>query len=161
MQSKTYDKFWCATEEGHHQISCSDERALLTDITIRKVYRRTQMCAPDDHSEYLVHCQAFVDGSSCEGNKSCSIDISSRDYLQCGDKSYAPTYFFVRYTCTQSKLRKSIVTRLLFLFFLSLLVHTMCVDNEPIRNTLYGFIVSPAYPHPMADNLKCSINIGK
>ena len=105
MQSKTYDKFWCATEEGHHQISCSDEHALLTDITILKVYRRTQMCAPDDHSEYLVHCQAFVDGSSCEGNKSCSIDISSRDYLQCGDKSYAPTYFFVKYTCIQSKYR--------------------------------------------------------
>jgi len=36
----------------------------------------------------------------------------------------------------------------------------MCADKEPIRNTLYGFIVSPAYPHPMADNLKCSINIG-
>jgi hypothetical protein len=36
----------------------------------------------------------------------------------------------------------------------------MCMDTEPIRNTLYGFIVSPAYPHPMADNLKCSINIG-
>lgn len=43
--------------------------------------------------------------------------------------------------------------------FLSV-VHTMCADKEPIRNTLYGFIVSPAYPHPMADNLKCSINIG-
>ncbi|CAF1521161.1 unnamed protein product [Adineta ricciae] len=139
VQSKTYDKFWCATEEGHHQISCSDERALLTDITIRKVYRRTQMCAPDDHSEYLVHCQAFVDGSSCEGNKSCSIDISSRDYLQCGDKSYAPTYFFVKYTCIQ--------------------IHTMCTDTTPIRNTLYGYIISPAYPHPMADNLTCSITI--
>ncbi len=36
----------------------------------------------------------------------------------------------------------------------------MCADTTPIRNTLYGFIVSPAYPHPMADNLKCSINIG-
>jgi hypothetical protein len=36
----------------------------------------------------------------------------------------------------------------------------MCVDAAPIRNTLYGFIVSPGYPHPMADNIKCSINIG-
>ena len=41
------------------------------------------------------------------------------------------------------------------------LVHTMCTDTAPIRNTLNGFIVSPAYPHPMADNLKCSINIGR
>ncbi|UJR22979.1 hypothetical protein I4U23_026006 [Adineta vaga] len=139
VQSKTYDKFWCATEEGHHQISCGDERALLTDITIRKVYRRTQMCAPDDHSEYLVHCQAFIDGSSCEGNKTCSIEISSRDYLQCGDKTYPPTYFFVKYTCIQ--------------------MHTMCTDTTPIRNTLYGYIISPAYPHPMADNLTCSITI--
>lgn len=100
--AKTYDKFWCATEEGHHQISCSDDRALLTDVSIRKVYRRTQMCAPDDHSEYLVHCQAFIDASACEGNKTCTIDISSRDYLQCGEKTYAPTYFFVKYTCIQS-----------------------------------------------------------
>jgi hypothetical protein len=36
----------------------------------------------------------------------------------------------------------------------------MCTDILPIRNTLYGYIVSPAYPHPMADNLKCSISIG-
>ncbi len=36
----------------------------------------------------------------------------------------------------------------------------MCTDKLPIRNTLYGYIVSPAYPHPMADNLKCSISIG-
>lgn len=41
------------------------------------------------------------------------------------------------------------------------LVYTMCTDTEPLRNTLYGFIVSPGYPHPMADNLKCSISIGK
>ena len=38
--------------------------------------------------------------------------------------------------------------------------YTMCIDKSPIRNTLYGYIVSPGYPHPMADNLKCSINIG-
>ncbi|CAF1129590.1 unnamed protein product [Adineta steineri] len=139
IASKTYDRFWCATEEGHHQISCSDERALLTDISIRKVYRRTGMCEPDDHSEYLVNCQAFIDGSSCEGNKTCSIEISSRDYVQCGDKSYAPTYFFVQYTCIQ--------------------IHTMCTDTMPIRNTLYGYILSPAYPHPMGDNLTCSMTI--
>jgi hypothetical protein len=36
----------------------------------------------------------------------------------------------------------------------------MCTETLPIRNTLYGYIVSPAYPHPMADNLKCSISIG-
>jgi hypothetical protein len=36
----------------------------------------------------------------------------------------------------------------------------MCIDTIPIRNTLYGYIISPAYPHPMADNLKCSISIG-
>jgi hypothetical protein len=36
----------------------------------------------------------------------------------------------------------------------------MCADTASIRNTLYGYIVSPAYPHPMADNLKCSLNIG-
>ena len=41
------------------------------------------------------------------------------------------------------------------------LAHTMCTDSTPIRNTLYGFIVSPGYPHPMGDNLKCSINIGR
>jgi hypothetical protein len=56
------------------------------------------------------------------------------------------------------------VTCVTFLFdmkaFASFLVHTMCVDTTPLRNTLYGFIVSPAYPHPMADNLKCSISIG-
>ena len=28
----------------------------------------------------------------------------------------------------------------------------MCTDTIPIRNTLYGYIISPAYPHPMADN---------
>ena len=37
----------------------------------------------------------------------------------------------------------------------------MCMSVSPIRNTLYGYIVSPAYPHPMADNLKCSISIGR
>ncbi|CAF0948702.1 unnamed protein product [Rotaria sp. Silwood1] len=137
--SKTYEKFWCATEEGYHQLSCSDETALLTDITIIKVYRRGQMCEPDVHSEYLIHCQSYVDGSLCEGNKTCSIAISSRDYIQCEDKIYTPTYFFVKYTCTQ--------------------IHTMCIDTEPIRNTLHGYIISPAYPHPMADNLKCSITI--
>lgn len=103
VSAKTYDKFWCATEEGHHQLSCPDESALLTDVIIRKVYRRTQMCAPDIHSEYLIQCQELIDGSSCEGNKTCSIEVSSRNYLQCGDKSYTPTYFFVKYTCTQSK----------------------------------------------------------
>lgn len=139
VSSKTYEKFWCATEEGQHQLSCPDESALLTDVTIRKVYRRTEMCEPDDHSDYLVHCQGFIDASNCEGKKTCSIEVSSRNYIQCENKKYAPTYFFVKYTCTQ--------------------IHTMCVDKEPIRNTLYGFIVSPAYPHPMADNLKCSINI--
>lgn len=36
----------------------------------------------------------------------------------------------------------------------------MCTNNIPIRNTLHGYIVSPSYPHPMADNLKCSISIG-
>ncbi|CAF3328105.1 unnamed protein product [Rotaria sp. Silwood1] len=139
ISSKTYDKFWCTTEEGHHQLSCPDETALLTEVTIRKVYRRTQMCEPDVHSDYLIHCQELIDGSLCEGNKTCSIEVSSRNYIQCGDKAYAPTYFFVKYTCTQ--------------------IYTMCIDAAPIRNTLYGFIVSPAYPHPMADNLKCSINI--
>ncbi|CAF0789143.1 unnamed protein product [Rotaria sordida] len=137
--SKTYEKFWCTTEEGIHQLSCTDETALLIDITISKVYRRTQMCEPDIHSEYLLHCQSYIDGSSCEGNKTCSIEISSRDYIQCEDKTYTPTYFFVKYTCTQ--------------------IHTMCTDAEPIRNTLHGYIISPAYPHPMADNLKCSITI--
>lgn len=137
--SKTYDRFLCATEEGYHQISCPDDKALLTDISVRKVHRRTQMCAPDDHSDYLVHCQSFIDASTCEGNQTCSIEFSSRDYLQCGEKNYAPTYFYIQYTCIQ--------------------IHTMCTDTAPIRNTLNGYIVSPAYPHPMADNLKCSINI--
>jgi hypothetical protein len=36
----------------------------------------------------------------------------------------------------------------------------MCTDTAPIRNTLYGYIISPTYPHPMADNLTCSITIG-
>jgi hypothetical protein len=36
----------------------------------------------------------------------------------------------------------------------------MCIDTAPIRNTLYGYIISPTYPHPMADNLTCSITIG-
>lgn len=139
VSTKSYDKFWCATEEGLHQISCPDDQELLTDVTIRKVYRRTQMCEPDDHTEFLIHCQAYVDSSLCEGNQTCSIQISSRDYLQCQNKTYTPTYFFVKYTCTQ--------------------IHTMCTDVTPIRNTLYGYIVSPAYPHPMADNLKCSISI--
>lgn len=61
------------------------------------------MCQPDVHSDYLVHCQGLVDGSSCEGNKTCSIEVSSRNYIQCGGKNYTPTYFFVKYTCTQSK----------------------------------------------------------
>jgi hypothetical protein len=64
------------------------------------------MCEPDDHSEYLIHCQAFIDSSICEGNKTCSITISSRDYIQCEDKTYTPTYFFVKYTCIQSKEEK-------------------------------------------------------
>ena len=81
---------------------CPDERALLTDISIRKVYRRTQMCQPDIHSDYLVHCQSYIDSALCEGNKTCTIEISSRDYVQCEDKTYSPTYFFVQYTCTQS-----------------------------------------------------------
>jgi hypothetical protein len=117
------------------------------------------MCEPDVHSDYLVHCQGFIDGSSCEGNKTCIIEVSSRNYIQCGGKTYAPTYFFVKYTCTQSKFerKKKGKKNQPSLF---LLVHTMCIDTTPIRNTLYGFIVSPAYPHPMADNLKCSINIG-
>jgi len=109
VSAKTYDRFWCATEEGLHQISCPDERALLTDVTIRKVYRRTQMCEPDDHTEFLIHCQAYVDSSACEGNQTCSIQISSRDYLQCHDKIYTPTYFFVKYSCTQSKKRRRIL----------------------------------------------------
>ena len=103
VESKTYEKFWCATEEGLHQLSCPDENALLMDISIRKVYRRTQMCEPDDHSEYLIHCQSTMDSSACEGNQTCAITISSQDYLQCDGKTYAPTYFFVKYTCTQSK----------------------------------------------------------
>ena len=41
------------------------------------------------------------------------------------------------------------------------LVHTMCTNNMPLRNTLYGYIVSPGYPYPMADNLKCSLSIGR
>jgi hypothetical protein len=104
VTSKAYDKFYCSTEEGHHQITCPDETALLTDVSIRKIYRRTQMCAPDVHSDYLVHCQGHVDGSMCEGNKTCSIEVSSRNYVQCGEKTYSPTYFFVKYTCTQSKI---------------------------------------------------------
>jgi len=103
VSSKTYDKFWCATEEGQHQLSCPDETALLTDVSIRKVYRRTEMCEPDVHSDYFVHCQGLIDGSSCEGNKTCSIEVSSRNYIQCSGKTYAPTYFFVKYTCIQSK----------------------------------------------------------
>ncbi|CAF2181410.1 unnamed protein product [Rotaria magnacalcarata] len=137
--SKTYDKFWCATAEGRHEISCSDNRALLTDVTINKVYRRGQSCEPEFHSEYLVHCQSYIDGSACEGNKTCTIEISSRDFLHCEDKIYTPTYFNIRYTCTQ--------------------IHTMCTDTETIRNTLHGFILSPGYPYPMADDQKCSITI--
>ena len=156
--AKTYDRFLCATEEGYHQISCPDDKALLTDISVRKVYRRTQMCAPDDHSDYLVHCQSFIDASTCEGNQTCSIEFSSRDYLQCGEKTYAPTYFYIQYTCIQSKFGHG---RSLSRLSLSAVAHTMCTDTAPIRNTLNGFIVSPAYPHPMADNLKCSINIGR
>lgn len=120
------------------------------------------MCAPDVHSDYLVHCQGFLDGSSCEGNKTCSIEVSSRSYIECGGKTHAPTYFYVKYTCSQSKYLPSRENNSFDrLFFLSHLVHTMCTDTTPIRNTLYGFIVSPGYPHPMADNLKCSINIGR
>ena len=104
VSGKTYEKFWCATEEGQHQIACPDDKALLTDISIRKVFRRNRMCEPDDHSEYLVHCETFLDASMCEGNHSCRIDISSRDSIQCGEKSYLPTYFFVKYTCTQSNI---------------------------------------------------------
>jgi hypothetical protein len=73
------------------------------------------MCEPDFHSEYLVHCQGSIDGSLCEGNKTCSIEVSSRNYIQCGDKTYAPTYFFVTYTCTQSKFEKE--TKMEILFF--------------------------------------------
>lgn len=36
----------------------------------------------------------------------------------------------------------------------------MCKDTTPIRNTLHGYIISPDYPHPMADNSKCSLTIG-
>jgi hypothetical protein len=75
------------------------------------------MCEPDDHSDYLAHCQGFIDGSSCEGNKTCLVEVSSRNYIQCGDKTYAPTYFFVKYTCTQSKFKK-INEINLFLFFI-------------------------------------------
>ena len=67
------------------------------------------MCEPDDHTEFLIHCQAYVDSSACEGNQTCSIQISSRDYLQCHDKIYTPTYFFVKYSCTQSKKRRRIL----------------------------------------------------
>ncbi len=65
------------------------------------------MCEPDDHSEYLIQCQSFIDSSLCEGNKTCSITISSRDYIQCGDKKYIPTYFYVKYSCIQSKKEKN------------------------------------------------------
>ena len=104
VSGKSYEKFYCSTEEGHHHITCPDDTALLTDVSIRKIYRRTQMCEPDVHSDYLVHCQGLIDGSVCEGNKTCSIEVSSRNYVQCGEKTYSPTYFFVRYTCIQSKL---------------------------------------------------------
>ncbi|CAF4325542.1 unnamed protein product [Rotaria socialis] len=137
--SKTYDKFWCATAEGRHEISCLDNRALLTDVTINKVYRRGQSCEPEFHSEYLVHCQSYIDGSACEGNKTCIIEISSRNFLHCEDKIYTPTYFNIKYTCAQ--------------------IHTMCTDTETVRNTLHGFILSPGYPYPMADDQKCSITI--
>ncbi len=72
-------------------------------MSIRKVYRRNEMCQPADHSDYFVYCQGSIDGSSCEGNKACSVEVSSRNYIQCGGKNYTPTYFFVKYTCTQSK----------------------------------------------------------
>ena len=61
------------------------------------------MCEPDVHSDYLAHCEGFIDGSSCEGNQTCSVEVSSRNYIYCGGKRYAPTYFYVKYTCTQSK----------------------------------------------------------
>ncbi len=75
------------------------------------------MCEPDDHSDYLVHCQGFIDGSLCEGNKTCSIEVSSRNYIQCAGKNYAPTYFFVKYTCTQSKFLPIIVLVFMFCLF--------------------------------------------
>jgi hypothetical protein len=40
------------------------------------------------------------------------------------------------------------------------LVHTMCSETNTIRNSVYGYILSPAYPHPMADSLRCQITIG-
>lgn len=61
------------------------------------------MCAPDVHNDYLARCQGSIDASSCEGNKTCSIEVSTRNYVECEGKSYPPTYFFVKYTCTQSK----------------------------------------------------------
>lgn len=64
------------------------------------------MCEPDIHSEYLVNCQGLIDGSHCEGNKTCSIEVSSRNYVQCSGKTYPPTYFYVKYTCTQSNIEK-------------------------------------------------------
>ena len=77
------------------------------------------MCAPDVHSDYLIHCQRLIDGSSCEGNKTCLIEVSSRNYLQCGNKAYAPTYFFVTYTCTQSKRIKEEEKWEMFIFLLN------------------------------------------
>jgi hypothetical protein len=75
------------------------------------------MCEPDVHSDYFVHCQGLIDGSSCEGNKTCSIEVSSRNYIQCGGKTYSPTYFFVKYTCTQSNnLKQKKETKKNFLF---------------------------------------------
>ncbi|CAF0941109.1 unnamed protein product [Didymodactylos carnosus] len=138
--TKTYEKFWCSTQEGPQQLTCPDDDALLTDVIINKVYRRTKRCEPDVHSEYLIHCQNILNATQCEGNHSCTIDISPTDYVLCKDgERQTPTYFFVKYTCMQ--------------------IYTLCQHKETVRNTLYGFIVSPAYPHPMADNLKCSISI--
>jgi len=90
------------------------------------------MCEPDDHSDYLVHCQGFLDASNCEGKKTCSIEVSSRNYIQCANKKYAPTYFFVKYTCTQSKFfrrtkqEKKKKAMILCFFLLLLSSHDVC-----------------------------------
>lgn len=62
---------------------------------------------------------------------------------------------------TKSNFRLNFKLKIKSRFVCLFSVHTMCTDNSPIRNTLYGYIVSPGYPHPTADNLTCSINIGK
>ncbi|CAF0743914.1 unnamed protein product [Didymodactylos carnosus] len=128
--TKTYEKFWCTTQEGPQQLTCPDDDALLTDVIVKKVYRRTKRCEPDVHTEYLIHCQNNINATQCEGNHSCTIDISSTDYVLCKDgERQAPTYFFVKYTCMQ--------------------IYTLCQHKETVRNTLYGFIVSPEAEHSM------------